>query len=192
MHHRRIASFLIGAWIAASLLMAYVATQNFHNVDRILAAPSAGASKMLESLGHDQARMLLRYQAAEENRAYFSDWEFVQIILGVALTAMLLLATHVNRLMVLICGLMVLLVGFMHFALTPEITFTGRAFDFVPPGAGGRGHFWVLHGLYSGLELLKLLMAFAVAGYLFIFKTKVRRPEPVQLDDLGKLKRTAS
>ena len=192
MHYRRIASFLMGAWIAASFLMTYVATQNFQNADRILTAPPPAASAIIRTLGHDQARMFLRYQAAEENRAYFATWETVQLLIGIALTVLLLFSTHVNRLLVGLCGLMVLLVGFMHFALTPEITFAGRAFDFVPSDAGGRGHFWVLHGLYSGLEILKLILGCVVAGYLFVFKTRMRRADPVSLGDLTKLKRTAS
>lgn len=185
MHHRRIASFLAGLWVAGSLFMAFVAIQNFRGADRILAAPSPAAAKIIQTLGHDQARMFLRYQAAEENREYFDIWETSQIAIGLILTAVLALGTSVNRMMLIVCGTMILLVVFMHFVLTPEITYIGRNLDFIPPDAGGRSRFWVLHGLYSGLELLKLLLACILIGYLFVFKTKVKpRPlaEAVSLD----------
>jgi hypothetical protein len=172
MHHRRIASFLIGVCIMGNLCMAFVATQNFRGADRILESPSPDAAKVIARMGHDEARMFLRYQAAEENRDYFATWEISEICIGLLLIAVLYLGTHVSRFVIVLCGVMVLLAGFMHFVLTPEMTYLGRTLDFVPLDAAGRSRFWMLHGLYSGLDLLKLLLGVLVAGYLFVFRVK--------------------
>jgi hypothetical protein len=183
MHYRRIASFLAGAWIAASIFMGMVATGNFHTVDRLLSAPSPAAARVITTLGHDNARMFLRYLASEENRRYFDQWELAQIALGLFLVAALYLGTQVNRLILGTAGMMVILVTFMHFFLTPEITFLGRGLDFVLPDQGNRSRFWVLHGLYSAAEVLKLVLGTIVAVYLFRFKAKSRRSLTEELDE---------
>src|SRR6266853_4312662 len=75
---------LLGAWIAGSLFMIMVATQNFRSVDRLLAAPGR-AGAQVETMGHDAARAFLRYQVSEQNRWYFETWEKVQLALGAVL-----------------------------------------------------------------------------------------------------------
>ena len=92
MHSHRTAAFLVGCLILGSLFMIFVATQNFATVDRVLAAPQPQeAAQMFQTLGPDNARILLRYLAGEENRLFFTSWELTQIALGVLLTALLLL-----------------------------------------------------------------------------------------------------
>ena len=68
MHYSRISAFLLGALLTGSLFMAFVATGNFQTASEILKAPPAPAEKMIKLLGDENARMLLRYQAGEENR----------------------------------------------------------------------------------------------------------------------------
>ena len=46
------ACWLLGGWIAGSLFMILVATQNFRSVDRLLATP-AGAAPQIERMGRD-------------------------------------------------------------------------------------------------------------------------------------------
>jgi hypothetical protein len=52
--------------------------------------------------------------------------------------------------------------------LQPEITSIGRALDFVPrePPPPALGRFWVLHGVYTVLELLKLLVGVVVTVWI--------------------------
>jgi hypothetical protein len=92
MHRYRIAAFLTGCLILGSLFMIFVATQNFATVDRVLAALPQEAKQMFQTLGPENARLLLRYLAGEENRLFFTSWELAQIALGALLTAILLLA----------------------------------------------------------------------------------------------------
>src|SRR6266446_4183428 len=86
MHTRYFYCWLLAAWIAGSLFMIMVATQNFRSVDRLLAAPGS-AGEQVGRMGHDEARTFLRYQVSEQNRWYFETWEKIQLALGLALLA---------------------------------------------------------------------------------------------------------
>src|SRR5712692_8460340 len=60
MHFRRLAAFLLGIWLGGSVFMDMVATQNFHSVDRLLAAPSPQVEERIQALGgRDAARAFL-------------------------------------------------------------------------------------------------------------------------------------
>jgi hypothetical protein len=175
MHHRRIASFVAGLWIAGSVFMMYVASWNIRGVDSILSTPTPAASKVIDKLGPETARTLLRYHAAEENRHYFDRWEQGQMVLCLLLAAVLFLGTHVNRIMVVLCGVIFLILGFLHWVVTPELAFLGRELDFAVGNSGGKDRLWALHWLYNGLALLNLVLVGVIAGYLFVFKTRPRR-----------------
>src|SRR5436190_14977206 len=90
MHFRRFTCFLLGVWLGGIIMMSVVATQNFRTVDSILLDPSPGASPQLKTLGHSTARMLLRWQAGEQNRRLFEMWETGQIALAMAVLFVLL------------------------------------------------------------------------------------------------------
>jgi hypothetical protein len=164
MNTRFLACWLLGAWIAGSLFMIMVATQNFRSVDRLLAAP-ASASAQVARMGAAEARTFLRYQVSEQNRFYFETWEKIQLALALATLAAL---TRDSRLALIAAGIMTVLLLAESFYLTPEIVRLGRLIDFVPQAAPSpeRDHFWKLHGAYSGIELLKLALGFLVSGRL--------------------------
>jgi hypothetical protein len=161
MHHR-IAAFLLGAWILGSLFMMFVATQNFRTVDRVLTSAPPQAEQMIQALGQDRARNLLRYLAGEENQLFFNSWEAAQLILGAALAGVLFFGAHNKLLAGLAAGLLIL-TAFQHFQVTPEMIALSRSIDVqsTPPN-----QFWRLHAIYGGIEVLKLLLALATAGIL--------------------------
>src|SRR6266581_2715060 len=152
---------LLGAWIAGSLFMIMVATQNFRSVDRLLAAPGR-AGAQVETMGPVAARAFLRYQVSEQNRWYFETWEKIQLALGVALLAA---AFRHGRMFPILAALMFALLLAERFYLTPEIIRLGRLIDFVPPAAPSpeRATFWRFHGVYSAVELLKLALGFLLS-----------------------------
>src|SRR5690349_20217708 len=90
MHFRRFACLLLGLWLGGIAMMSLVATENFKTVDRILLEPSPAASQDLRTLGHATARMLLRWQAGEQNRRLFELWETGQIAIAMAILFVLL------------------------------------------------------------------------------------------------------
>jgi len=179
MHRHRIAAFLAGCLILGSLFMIFVATQNFATVDRVLAAPPQEAAQMFQTLGPENARLLLRYLAGEENRLFFTNWELAQIALGALLTAILLLAIQ-SRLLAGLVGAMLIVALFQHFRVTPEMIALGRLVDFGGgSGSAAYSQFWRLHGLYGVLEVVKLALLIVVAGIL-LFGRPAKTLEPVE------------
>ncbi len=65
---------------------------------------------------------------------------------------------------------MLVMVAVEHFFLTPPIIEIGRVIDDLPPTSPAYKHFWLLHGLYSGFDILKMLL-----GAVFAFRLVVRR-----------------
>jgi len=176
MRHTRIAAFLLGAWLLGTLFMIFVATQNFQTVDRVMKNPQPEAYKMILALGNDSARQLLRYVAGEENRYFFENWELAQLVLGVLLTGLLIFGVE-SRMLAGFSGAMLVLTIFEHLKITPEMAWLGRSFDFLPWTAESlsRDQFWKLHGVYSAIEIMKILLAFVIAG--FLFQMRQRRPK---------------
>jgi hypothetical protein len=169
MHIRRVAAFLVGAWLLGSLAMFFVATQNFQGVTRVLDVPSEKANARIEKLGGEEARFLLRYQVSELNRFYFETWERVQLVLGAALVFLTLRGSQ--RLSILaIPFAMLLLVAVAHWLLTPEITRLGRLMDFVPDARQTPDGqvFWRYHQIYSAMEVGKFLLGLYLAFTLLV------------------------
>jgi preprotein translocase subunit SecG len=184
MHLTRIAALLLGVWLGGCLFMDTVATQNFRSVDRMLTAPTAQMKERIQVLGgHDAARALLRYQASEQNRQYFATWESTQIALGLLLILMLVVAGQRDRVTLWLAALMLCVALVMHFLLTPEIIRLGRAMDFAPAGrpSGESTRFWIFHGVYSALELIKLGWGVALGVWLVLPRKK---PQQMTADPL--------
>ena len=178
MHYTRIATFLLGAWIFGGLYMGFVATQNFRTVDRILSSPPAEAAKIIDTAGHDNARLLLRHLASEENRLFFENWEILELVLGGALTGLLWFGIE-KPLLAGFTGALVLLTAFEHLKITPEMLWLGRSIDFLPrtPEPLARTQFGRLHALYGVIEVTKLLLAMLVTGLLFALRCGSVRPQ---------------
>ena len=174
MHIVRLVCFVLGSWLTGSVFMAWIATENFRGVDRLLAQPNPVAQlefKTLESdrnFGAGAARLLLRYQVSEQNRFYFESWEFVQMALGSLLFFFLLFGTREDKYSLAGVLLMVVLVAVQRFLLTPDLTVLGRNLDFVPLAdtVEERGRFWMLHNAYSGVELVKWAVGLFLASRL--------------------------
>ena len=174
MHARRIATFLLGVWLGCSGFMAYLVMENLRSAGRVMASASEPASQLFEKLGPEDAALLLRYQAAEQTRAYLFTWEWAQLVLAAALLLCLFLATEKRSVSLVLCGAMLVLLGFEHFALNPELAYRGRAADF-PPGNrtfGTQTRLWALEQVYLSVEGTKLLIGGVLASYLFVFRAR--------------------
>src|SRR5260370_5105587 len=153
MHHGRLASFLLGAWLAGSVLMLWIATQSLSVVDDAIGSPPAAAAKIIKSLGKDNARALLRYSAGEQNRFLFEGWELAQMALAAGLILVLILGLKSRLLAGLTAG-MLLLVLFAHFRVTADLAYLGKNIEFTPLAAESleRDQFWRQHAVYSAIE----------------------------------------
>jgi hypothetical protein len=71
---------------------------------------------------------------------------------------------------------MLLIVASEHFLLTPQIIGLGRKIDDLPASDPSVNRFWMFHGLYSGLDILKLLVGLVLGIRLSV----KRKPDPNQ------------
>jgi hypothetical protein len=170
MHFRRLVCILLGVWLGGMILTSVVATQNFRTVDRILLDPAAGAAPDLKTLGHESARMLLRWQAGEQNRRLFELWEAAQIVVGMAVLFVLLFGSTEGKYALALSLSLLLIVVLQRFLLTPAMVTLGRMIDFVAPDTRSpeRVRFYVLHSGYAGLEILKIILCLLLAGKLLV------------------------
>lgn len=184
MHTRRFSLMILGIWVGLSVAMMFVAVENFRSVDRLLEAPVQRAAKLLEPMGHESSRMLMRYHSSELNRHFFEAYGTVQIGLAVILTVSLLFATNGNKPTLGLCLAAVFVVLFEKYWLTPEITYLGRLIDFVPPDAPSaeRARFWSFHSTYSTMEVVKSLLITVIAIRMLV-KTEHRRSRRSRNDE---------
>lgn len=156
--------------MAGSVFMDLIAVQNFRSVDRFLGDPGITAVQDVHTLGKAETRVLLRHLAGEQNRFYFEQWEWIELGLGLCFLLILVFGNRPPKVSILLCLAMLAIVLAQRAALTPQIGKLGRALDFVatPPTDAQTKMFWMLHGIYSGVELLKIGLGFAIAGLMVI------------------------
>src|SRR5579862_5744633 len=176
MHSSRVGAFLLGAWMGCSLFLAVLAVQNVRFAGRLAGGSTPAATEIINAAGPEQAKLLLRHFAWEQNRLYFSNWEMLQIPVAVLLALFLYFTTDRRILPPVLCGLMLVLVMFEYFAITPEFTYRGREADF-PPGSlafGAEARVWLLTEVLIGAEGAKLLIGGVLASYLFAYRSRRR------------------
>lgn len=152
---RTLALVLVTVWLTGTLIMTFVATQNFRTVDRVLERPTPQAASKLTALDHNAMRMLLRHLSSELNRLYFMTWNSVQIVLAVVVLALMVRAG--SRLETVL-ALAMLAIAVALLGGTFRIIELGRLIDFVPrdPVPPEVARFGKLHAVYGALELVKL------------------------------------
>ena len=165
---------LLGGWIAATLILGAVATQNFRTIDRLLAAPSPEFGSAIAPLGHDQGRVVLRYLSSELNRLYFRAWGLIQLAIGAVVVAGAFGLKPVDRPGAVGAAVLLTLAASL-LLLNWSIVPLGRSLDFVPrnPAPPALARFGKLHLAYTSLDGLKLLFC---TWLLFRWSRRSNRP----------------
>jgi hypothetical protein len=166
----------MGAWLAGTICVSLIATENFYTIDRLLAEPSnPHFAATVARFGQPETRDVLRYLSSELNRLYFQLWNWAQVVLG-ALVLWLVSsrtpsangnAKQRSRAQVGVAAMLAIVV-LMIIYLTPTIVSLGRSLDFVPrnPPPAGIERFWMLHASYTMLEMIKLIIGCAVTYWI--------------------------
>ena len=171
MHTRRLASFLIGAWLLGSLLIAFVMIPGMQRqTEAILAAPPSAIAKDIDDLGPDVARLMLDYQVAEATRFIEQIWGIAQLGLAGALLAAVVFTAHRSKFLIATSAVMAVLVCLQTLYILPTVRATGRVIDFLPPAAvsPARATNHSFQVWYQVCEVLKFLGAVGLAGRLVI------------------------
>lgn len=175
MRVRRFLCLLLGVWLGASLWMAVSATQSFRTVNAILNSPPKPVTGVIEAIGPDTVRQVLRYQAGETNRRLFDMWGLSQFVIALGVFLLVLFATSAGRVAVFTTLALLIWVSIMHWLVAPRIAITSQMLEFVPPDqmAAERATMATLHRFYSIMELMKLGLIAVIAG-LFLLEPKRR------------------
>ncbi len=174
MNTRRFICALLGAWIGASLLVAFAAAYNFRVVNDMFVTPQPELVGFIKAIGPEKLRLLFRHEAAEFNRAIFEAWGFIQIAISLLVFGTLLFGTKEGKFILGVSLVMVLLVTGMHLLITPSIVGYGRSLDFAPADKeyAMRQRVNAFHQAYTTLESIKLVGSVVL---LVIFFREVRR-----------------
>ena len=156
---RTVAALLVGGWLIGTLFMWAAALVNFGEAAELAAAPPAGFDPaVLESVA--------RLQAGRANQALFAGWGWAQLALGAGAAA---LVWRIGRGAVrwLPLAAFVLVAGLQLFVVRPmnrlAATFELESRETV---SAERERFGRLHGIYSGLDLLKAGLVAVTAAAL--------------------------
>ncbi|MDE3196144.1 MAG: hypothetical protein KGN84_07365 [Acidobacteriota bacterium] len=169
--YRRIAATLLGIWLGAGVFADIAVTRNFTTVDRFLTAPgSTAAASEIQKIGAERLRPILRRNAGEENNGLFADWETAELAIGAAMLGLLFAGGKPAAPLAAMVGFMLAIVAAQRFYLSPLVTDLGRQIADLPPSDPLNARFWMFHGIYSGVELAKLLAGFIAAIYMCIRK----------------------
>lgn len=171
---RRFACLVLGLWLGAGVCVDLLVTQNFATVDRFIAAPgSPGATALVKQDGAKSIRFILRRNAAEENAWIFEKWEWTQMGVATGLFCLILFGERrrVVLALVLIPAMLAIIV-LQNVLLTPRVASLGREIDEIPAREQVNNptvsEFWGFHGVYSGCEILKLLLGIGLAARLMV------------------------
>lgn len=159
-HSLRLATCLIGVWFGALLLTALAATNSFRSVDSVLQNPDPPAGQLLQKLGAEEARLLLRHVTAESNRQLFRLWGIFQVAIAAVLLGYLLFGTGIGRISLAIALAMLAISAWMQWMLIPRIGAVSRTLDFnrqaLQETAGEQ--FRHLHQLFGMFELVIVIL----------------------------------
>jgi len=150
---------LLGGWIAGTLILGAVATQNFRMIDRLLSAPRPELASAIASLGQDQARVVLRHLSSELNRRYFTVWGLIQLAIGSVIVVGALGLRPMDRTGVVGAAALLILVVVL-VVVNWSIVPLGRSLDFLPrtPTPPMMTRFSRLHLAYTTVDSLKVLL----------------------------------
>jgi hypothetical protein len=176
MNSRRLSCLILGLWLGGGVVMAWIAGASFRSVDRVLNDTQYASGPLIRTLGPAKARVLLRFQTAEQNGYYFETWEIAQLFLGLTFFVYLLLGTRERKTPLLLVMLMMITVLAQRFYLTPNLATLARDTELAAltdPGFSTK-RFWILHNTYFGVELTKWAFGIALAVYIILQRRRGR------------------
>jgi hypothetical protein len=170
MHIRRLICFMLGLFLAGNTLILLSGYTGHLSLERVLSRPAAQVKQDSEKLGSDSLRSMLRHQMLETVRYNQEKWDYLQLLLLLAILLLVVFGTHEGRLVVGFTSLLLLIAGIDAFLLSGDLTAYGRLLDFEPADRMSpyvtryRG----VRLVNSYLEGLKMLMASLLSVYFFL------------------------
>ena len=193
MHYRRIATFVLGAWLAGGLIVMAICFSNFAGIDEVRESKDGAVQTLLASGRPGSGVALLRFMVAVEDSHLLSGWELAQAPLGLLAAALLALQRQ-TRLLVAIPIAMLLLAGFQHVLLMPEIAWLSQSVVLGRDTADAmqRSRLASITKIYAAVETIKFLLGMGLACYMFMMKTSSGRRRRLSHEEELLLERQAA
>jgi hypothetical protein len=175
MHSTRIATFLLGAWMACCVFVDMAALQTLRLASLMMNVAIPAAAEIIQNAGREPMGQLLHHFAAEQYRYYLPLWGMIQLVGILALAGLLYFAAEKRILPQILCLAIFVLVVFQ-LAINPELAYRGREADF-PPGSlslGTQARVLALAEVWAGVEIVKLIVGGVLAVILFSFRSTRR------------------
>ncbi len=170
---RRIAALILGLWLGAAVFADFAITQNFKNIEGFLSDPGAVSTSIeMNRIGRWKERIIIRRYVAELNNSLVESWEWTEFLLGSVLFASLFFGERPQKWMLAVPLGMLLIVMAQRFVLTPQVSEMGRKLADLSAKDPLNKTFLTFHGIYSGAEIVKLVLGGALAVRLGV-KAKV-------------------
>lgn len=169
--------FLLGAWSCGTVFMWQTAIQNFSVAEAVASSDHEGLEAATGGLAADSLREVVRHQASEVNRLFFSGWAWVQLGLA-ALSLAFAWTSRCGRTLVALVGAMLLITLGLAAYVVPETVRLGRMMDFAADGSLPQveGMFWTLHHAYTSVDMLKFVMGLVAA--VIAYRRAAASPAP--------------
>jgi hypothetical protein len=145
--------------------------------ERILSSPSSDERTVIQQAGPERASVLLHHLSGESVRSLLNNWEPTQLVVALLIVILLLFTDSRKPIALAMCAVMAVLTIIQRSFVTPEWNSLGRQLDFIPEATSFnlRTQIWSLTRVYTGIEILKLLVGGALASYFFAMESVVKR-----------------
>ncbi|MFY9724178.1 MAG: hypothetical protein WB579_24695 [Bryobacteraceae bacterium] len=174
MHARRLACFILGMWLAAGIVVAWLEREDFQTIQDVLSQPDPAVAERLKAVGAHETYLLMGHVAVEQRQRTVERWESIQLVMGLGFFFFLLFGTREGKLSLAMALLLVGMVALERFLLTPEALSLERIAGFVP-GGGSSGEAirsTILSSTHQGLEIAKWLLQAALAALLILRRNR--------------------
>jgi hypothetical protein len=124
---------LLGMWLAGSALMTWITADSFQAAPRILSAHSPEFGVRLQSIGREEARMMLAYPVRQQVGWWAEEWGDFEIAFGACFFLFLLLGTREGKITLAVALAPLAVAIFQRTFMTPQLLDLGGMLDFAPP-----------------------------------------------------------
>ena len=121
---------LLGMWLAGSALMTWITADSFNAAPRILATHSPEFGVRLQSMGREEARMLLAYPVRQQVGWWMEEWGDFEIAFGACLLLFLLLGTREGKVTLAVALAPLAVAIFQRTFMTPQLSLSRRHVGF--------------------------------------------------------------
>jgi hypothetical protein len=168
MHARRFACMLLGFWLAGSMVMTFIAADSANSAGRLLLNHGAAASLHIQSMGQEEARIMLAYPVRQQVRWWLEEWENLELALGAFFFLFLLFGTREGKLALSVTLGIYAIVLFERFFTLPQMLYLGGQMDFVAENVvtPDRNELIAVQNAFTGVEIVKALVILGLGVYM--------------------------